>query len=548
MANISQIQLPSGVTYNIKDKTSGYITGMTILSYGSSTWQNFIDAYNANKVVYCRASSNNNPATGSQTRLAFMAYVNNATTPTEVEFQYYRSVSSHSASQQGDQVYVYKLNKSTGWSVITREAMSKIAAGGDLTSSYANGTITISGNIPTVPTNVSAFTNDAGYITGYTETDPTVPAWAKASSKPSYTASEVGAVPTSRTVNGKALSSNITLSASDVSAQETLVSGTNIKTVNSTSLLGSGDVAVQPTLVSGTNIKTVNNESLLGSGNITIQGGGGDTVSFTQTQQSGNELGTITINGTGTNIYSPTETDPVFSASAAAGITSSDISTWNGKQDALVSGTNIKTVNGNSLLGSGDLPIQGGGDKNIWYGTCTTVMVNQNKVVTTSSGDFELVDGNIVVIYFEHPVIGVPTLNVDGTGATSIYYNDGSEHVFQEESSVSFVFDNRIGSFVAINRAEAYGSFYGLVKGNDIPHDISQISITVANWNATTTCTKSVTGVTASNSIIVSPAPASIADYVSAGVYCSAQGSGTLTFTASSTPTADLVVNVMVVG
>jgi hypothetical protein len=51
-----------------------------------------------------------------------------------------------------------------------------------------------------------------------TETDPTVPSWAKASSKPSYTASEVGAVPTTRTVNSKALSSNITLSASDVGA------------------------------------------------------------------------------------------------------------------------------------------------------------------------------------------------------------------------------------------------------------------------------------------------------------------------------------------
>lgn len=69
-----------------------------------------------------------------------------------------------------------------------------------------------------LPTKVSDLDNDSGFITGYTETDPTVPAWAKASSKPSYTASEVGAVPTSRTVNGKALSSNITLSASDVSA------------------------------------------------------------------------------------------------------------------------------------------------------------------------------------------------------------------------------------------------------------------------------------------------------------------------------------------
>jgi hypothetical protein len=52
--------------------------------------------------------------------------------------------------------------------------------------------------------------------------------------------------------------------------QQTLVSGTNIKTVNSNSLLGSGDVAVQATLVSGTNIKTINSTSLLGSGDISV--------------------------------------------------------------------------------------------------------------------------------------------------------------------------------------------------------------------------------------------------------------------------------------
>ena len=52
-----------------------------------------------------------------------------------------------------------------------------------------NNTYTI-----TVPTKTSDLTNDSGYITGYTETDPTVPSWAKASSKPTYTASEVGAV------------------------------------------------------------------------------------------------------------------------------------------------------------------------------------------------------------------------------------------------------------------------------------------------------------------------------------------------------------------
>ena len=37
----------------------------------------------------------------------------------------------------------------------------------------------------------------------------------------------------------------------------------------------------QDTLVSGTNIKTINNTSILGSGNIDIQGGGSDVEAFT---------------------------------------------------------------------------------------------------------------------------------------------------------------------------------------------------------------------------------------------------------------------------
>ena len=43
-----------------------------------------------------------------------------------------------------------------------------------------------------------------------------VSAWAKASTKPTYTANEVGAVPTSRTVNNKALNSDITLTKDDI--------------------------------------------------------------------------------------------------------------------------------------------------------------------------------------------------------------------------------------------------------------------------------------------------------------------------------------------
>lgn len=123
-------------------------TEMTVLSYGHSTWQDFIDAYSTNTIVYCRASSNSNPATGAQGRMAFMAYVNNGENPTNVEFQYYRSVNQHSDSQQGDQVYVYKLDKTAGWTVTVRENYTKIVAGAGLGSYYSSGILTLTGTIP----------------------------------------------------------------------------------------------------------------------------------------------------------------------------------------------------------------------------------------------------------------------------------------------------------------------------------------------------------------------------------------------------------------
>ncbi len=54
------------------------------------------------------------------------------------------------------------------------------------------------------------------------------------------------------------------------------------------------------------------------------------------------------------------ETEPAFTSSPAFSITGINISTWNAKQEALVSGTNIKTINSISLLGSGDIVIPAG--------------------------------------------------------------------------------------------------------------------------------------------------------------------------------------------
>lgn len=50
-------------------------------------------------------------------------------------------------------------------------------------------------SIEDIPTAASDLINDVGYLTNFTETDPTVPSWAKQQNKPSYTPQEVGALP-----------------------------------------------------------------------------------------------------------------------------------------------------------------------------------------------------------------------------------------------------------------------------------------------------------------------------------------------------------------
>lgn len=70
------------------------------------------------------------------------------------------------------------------------------------------------------------------------------------------------------------------------------------------------------------------------------------------------------------------------------------------------------------------------------------------------------------------------------------------------------------------------------------------ITLTAAGWSSNTQ-TVTVTGMTATGVVLVSPDPTDQADYTSGGVLCTAQGSGTLTFTCATTPTNDIDVNIV---
>lgn len=64
------------------------------------------------------------------------------------------------------------------------------------------------------------------------------------------------------------------------------------------------------------------------------------------------------------------------------------------------------------------------------------------------------------------------------------------------------------------------------------------VTISVADWNGGTSVTKSVSGMTSSANIMVGGESSSMSEIIGCQVYCSAQGTGTLTFTCNETPTS----------
>jgi hypothetical protein len=99
-----------------------------------------------------------------------------------------------------------------------------------------------------------------------------------------------------------------------------------------------------------------------------------------------NPQGTVTsVTGTAPVVSSGGATPAISMAAATTSVngylTSTDWTTFNGKQAALVSGTNIKTINTNSILGSGDLTIAA-----TPAGSTTQVQYNNAGALDASAG------------------------------------------------------------------------------------------------------------------------------------------------------------------
>jgi hypothetical protein len=151
--------------------------------------------------------------------------------------------------------------------------------------------------------------------------------------------------------------------------QDTLVSGTNIKTVNGTSVLGSGDITISSavawggvtgTLSNQTDLQTAldgkvdENSAITGATKTKITYDAKGLVTAGEDLAAGDLPTGIDASKISTGVISNAEFDYLN------GLTDNIQTQFTGKQDVLVSATNIKTIEGQSLLGSGNIDLAKG--------------------------------------------------------------------------------------------------------------------------------------------------------------------------------------------
>lgn len=89
------------------------------------------------------------------------------------------------------------------------------------------------------------------------------------------------------------------------------------------------------------------------------------------------------------------------------------------------------------------------------------------------------------------------------------------------------------------------GSLNASMLEKQLKHKTATATLSASGWSNKSQ-TVSVSGVTASNTIIVMSAPASYIDYAECQVYCSSQSAEKLTFKCEDVPSSNLTVNIVI--
>ena len=187
--------------------------------------------------------------------------------------------------------------------------------GGVAASEYAKKT-----DVPTVPTNVSAFTNDAGYLTSYTETDPTVPSHVKgittgditnwnAKATTNYVDTKVAGIVDTAPEALNTLNELAAALGDDPNFATTVMTEIGKKVDKTTTVNGhalSGDVTVS--------------KSDVGLGNVDNTADKDKSVASATKLATARNINGVAFDGTGdVTVYSPQDFAPLYSSLSTAG-------------------------------------------------------------------------------------------------------------------------------------------------------------------------------------------------------------------------------------
>lgn len=236
------------------------------------------------------------------------------------------------------------------------------------------------------------------------------------------TAAQVGAVPTSRTVNGKALSSNISLTASDVGADASGAANTaltNAKSYTDTKI--SNLINSAPTTLDTLGeIATAMEENAdvveaLETA-IGTKANASDLTSHTGNKSNPHGVTKSQV-GLGSVVNTGDSATPVSGGTTkfTTGGAYTELNKKVDKVDGKGLSTNDYTTTDKTKLNA----------TNIAYGTCSTAAATAAKVITISGNtNWALTAGSIIIVKFTNTnTASNPTFNVNGTGAKSVWYN-----------------------------------------------------------------------------------------------------------------------------
>ena len=179
--------------------------------------------------------------------------------------------------------------------------------------------------------------------------------------------------------------------------------------------------------------------------------------------------------------------------------------------------------------------------------------------VAYSATNIELVDWHPIYYYADSairlwtnatsgssvdPATATPLM--DGTGAVGTsakYAREDHVHPSDTNKQAALVSGTNIKT---INNESILGSGNITISGGGVEITYATVNIATSDWS-NNTCTKTVSGVTADSGVMVTYAPSSKAIYTAADIYCSAQATDSLTFSCTTTPTAAVTVNVMII-